>query len=48
MTIRRAKTRDGTPIEPMTLGNMRSLGVRCLEAICAETLLRRLREGHSQ
>ena len=38
MTIRRAKNKDGTTIPPMTLGNMRSLGVQRLEAICGETL----------
>ena len=38
MTIRRANNRDGTPIEPMNLSNMRSLGVRRLEAVCGETL----------
>ena len=35
---RRARDREGKPIQPMTLGNMRSLGVRSLDAICEETL----------
>ena len=40
--IRRALDPDGQPIPPMTLANMRSLGVRSVEAICGEALC-----GHS-
>ena len=40
--LRRARDRDGTPIPPMTIGNMRAHGIRSLDAICEETLC-----GHS-
>lgn len=36
--MNRARDRGGTPIPPMTLANMRALGVRRLEAICENTL----------
>lgn len=36
--MKRARDRDGTPITPMTLANMRALGVRRVEAICENTL----------
>lgn len=42
MTQRRARDRDGKPIEPMTLANMRALGVQSVMAICEEVLC-----GHS-
>ncbi|MDP2357381.1 MAG: hypothetical protein Q8M31_15150 [Beijerinckiaceae bacterium] len=32
------RSRDRNPIKPMTLGNIRSLGVVSLDAICEETL----------
>lgn len=36
----RASRSDGAPITPMTLGNMRALGVRRVEAICENLLCR--------
>lgn len=35
---RRARDRDGKPIAPMTLGNMRSLAVHSLDVDCEESL----------
>lgn len=42
MTLRRALDSSGQPIPPMTLANMRSLGISSVDAICGETLC-----GHS-
>ena len=38
MPTRRARNHDGTLIPPMTLGNMRALGVRRVMAICETPL----------
>lgn len=36
--LRQARDRDGTPIPPMTLGNIRALGIRTIDAVCEEAL----------